>query len=52
MTDGLQELSLQHLVGYPAGQRELELMVDDALRLVGHDPAVEVAELLDSLQLA
>ena len=49
---GLQELPLQHLVVRPAGQRELELVVDDAPGLVGHDRAVEVTEPLDGEQLA
>lgn len=52
LADGLQELPLQHLVGYPAGQRELELEVDDALGLAGHDRAVEVIQPLDRTQLA
>lgn len=52
LADGLQELPLQCLVGHPAGQRELELVVDDTLGLAGHDCAVEVTQPLDGLQLA
>lgn len=52
LADGFQELPLQHLVGHPAGQRKLELVVDDALGLTGHDCAVEVTQPLDGVQLA
>ena len=52
LANGLQELPLQHLVVHPAGQRELELVVDDAPGLVGHDCTVEVAEPLDGKKLA
>ena len=52
LANGLQELPLQHLVVHSAGQRELELVVDDAAGLVGHNRAVEVAEPLDGEQLA
>lgn len=49
LADGLQELTLQHLVSCPLSQCQLELMVDDTSHLVGHDLAVEVAQLLHSL---
>lgn len=52
LTDGLQELPFQHLVGHSSGQRELELVVDDALGLTGLDRAVEVTQLPDGMQLA
>lgn len=49
LTDGLQELPLQHLVSGLACQSQLELMVDDTSHLVGHDLTVEVAQLLHRL---
>ena len=49
LADGLQELTLQHLVSRSARQCQLELMVDNTSHLVGHDLAVEVAQLLHSL---
>lgn len=52
LADGLQELPLQHLVGHPSGQGELELVVGDALGLPGPDRAVEVTQPLDGMQLA
>lgn len=49
LADGLQQLSLQHLVGGLACQCQLELVVDDTSHLIGHHLAVEEAQIMHSL---